>query len=276
MRKSPRFWMIFAVAVFAAIITLAVGGLEIAIAASQSATPDAALAQESRYIAHRGLSSLYYQNTEEAFVGAGQSDFFYGIETDVWPTKDGKWVCCHDANPFADPEIKVSSTDYQEAITTPLSPQKAGKGVTAEGDRFLCSLETYLTVCKTYGKTPFIEIKYSASASELRSLLAAAGAVLSLEKIQFISFHKNVIDSLLALDSSLTVQWLAQNRKSAYWGSRCGYNMDVSAGVLTPSLVKAAHRKNRYISVWTVNDKNEAQKFAAMGVDYITTDFILN
>ena len=48
-------------------------------------------------IAHRGLSGLETENTECAFVAAGNRSY-YGIETDVHFTKDGKYVISHDGN----------------------------------------------------------------------------------------------------------------------------------------------------------------------------------
>ena len=46
-------------------------------------------------VAHRGLSGLETENTCAAFVAAGNRSYF-GIETDVHRTKDGKYVVFHD------------------------------------------------------------------------------------------------------------------------------------------------------------------------------------
>lgn len=48
-------------------------------------------------IAHRGLSGLERENTFPAFVAAGNRSYF-GIETDVRKTKDGKFIIIHDNN----------------------------------------------------------------------------------------------------------------------------------------------------------------------------------
>ena len=42
-------------------------------------------------VAHRGLSGLERENTNVAFVAAGQRSYF-GVETDVYRTLDGKYV----------------------------------------------------------------------------------------------------------------------------------------------------------------------------------------
>jgi glycerophosphoryl diester phosphodiesterase len=55
------------------------------------------------YIAHRGLSSTFFQNTAASFAAAGQNSFFSAIETDIYLTKDYHIVCVHDENPFRDP-----------------------------------------------------------------------------------------------------------------------------------------------------------------------------
>ena len=48
-----------------------------------------------KMIAHRGLSGIERENTYPAFVAAGNRSYF-GIETDVHVTLDGKFVIIHD------------------------------------------------------------------------------------------------------------------------------------------------------------------------------------
>ena len=48
-----------------------------------------------KLIAHRGVSGIERENTAAAFVAAGNRSY-YGIETDVHVTKDGKFVIIHD------------------------------------------------------------------------------------------------------------------------------------------------------------------------------------
>ena len=51
--------------------------------------------KKAKMIAHRGLSGLELENTNAAFVAAGQRSF-YGIETDTQRTKDGHFIAFHD------------------------------------------------------------------------------------------------------------------------------------------------------------------------------------
>ena len=48
-------------------------------------------------VAHRGVSGLERENTLPAFVAAGNRSY-YGVETDVWRTRDGKYVLLHDGD----------------------------------------------------------------------------------------------------------------------------------------------------------------------------------
>ena len=51
--------------------------------------------QITRIIAHRGLSGLERENTCAAFIAAANRSY-YGIETDVHVTADGKYILIHD------------------------------------------------------------------------------------------------------------------------------------------------------------------------------------
>ena len=48
-----------------------------------------------KMIAHRGLSGIERENTCPAFVAACNRSY-YGVETDVHITKDGKFIIIHD------------------------------------------------------------------------------------------------------------------------------------------------------------------------------------
>jgi glycerophosphoryl diester phosphodiesterase len=52
---------------------------------------------EVKLIAHRGLSALQPENTCAAFLAAAKRSY-YGIETDIRLTADGKFALIHDGN----------------------------------------------------------------------------------------------------------------------------------------------------------------------------------
>ena len=52
-------------------------------------------ALKTKTIAHRGLSAIECENTNAAFIAAGNRSYF-GIETDVHVTADKRFVIIHD------------------------------------------------------------------------------------------------------------------------------------------------------------------------------------
>ena len=68
-----------------------------------------------RIIAHRGLSGIECENSMPAFVAAGNRSYF-GIETDVHVTSDGKYIIIHDdttGRVAAGNNHPVEETDYE-------------------------------------------------------------------------------------------------------------------------------------------------------------------
>ena len=71
--------------------------------------------QNVKLIAHRGVSGLECENSCAAFVAAGNRSYF-GIETDVHVTKDGKYVVIHDdrTGRVSDMDISVEESTFEE------------------------------------------------------------------------------------------------------------------------------------------------------------------
>ena len=66
-------------------------------------------------IAHRGLSGIEKENTNSAFVAAGNRSY-YGIETDIRRTLDGRFVAFHDKTleARAGLEATVEASTFEE------------------------------------------------------------------------------------------------------------------------------------------------------------------
>ena len=70
----------------------------------------------TKLIAHRGASALERENTAAAFVAAGNRSY-YGIETDVHRTADGKYILIHDdttTRVTGDTTLTVEQTDFAD------------------------------------------------------------------------------------------------------------------------------------------------------------------
>ena len=68
---------------------------------------------KTQMIAHRGLSALELENTCAAFVAAGNRSYF-GIETDVHVTADGRVIIIHDdsTSRVSDADLSVEDTAF--------------------------------------------------------------------------------------------------------------------------------------------------------------------
>ncbi|MBQ8836951.1 MAG: glycerophosphodiester phosphodiesterase, partial [Clostridia bacterium] len=105
-----------------------------------------------KMIAHRGLSGIERENTCPAFVAAGNRSYF-GIETDVHITKDGKFVIIHDETTerisSGKHSINVEESDYSEVERIVLPDLDS---TTDRKDIRIPLLREYIKICKKYEK----------------------------------------------------------------------------------------------------------------------------
>ena len=108
-------------------------------------------------VAHRGVSGLEKENTMPAFVAAGNRSY-YGIETDVHKTADGKYILFHDDTTarVAIDNMVVEETAYDTLRALPLTDREGKRG---RIDLRMPNLEEYINLCKAYGKDAVLELK---------------------------------------------------------------------------------------------------------------------
>lgn len=228
-----------------------------------------------KYVAHRGLSGEYFQNTYEAFRAADNSAFFGGIECDIRMTKDGVWVCSHDDTPFKDKKIKVSQSYFDEIKNLPLDTTDRGENVGITEEIFITAYEQFLNIMRFSRKRGFVEIKGSYDDETLGKLVDFTKTKAGLTKIVFIGFDKKVIESIASYNISAKVMLLTNKVVDSYFYVNMGYNVGLNKNILDkrPDRVKTLHKNNSFAYVYTINSKAEAEKYEKMGVDYIVTDY---
>lgn len=229
---------------------------------------------KTKFIAHRGLSSQFYENSEAAFLHAAQSDFFWGIETDVWQTSDDIWVCAHDINPFSDNTIKLSDITYAEAAAIPL--KEIEENNIADENVYLCKMQRYLEICAEYNKHAVIELKYSADSATIANLLAFTETYIALNNTMFISFKANNINNLLEINENITTQVLVNDILKAALFINNDYNLGMSQNIVSDDIIETYKQNGKLLNVWTVNDQVTAKNYFDKEVDFITTDYIFD
>jgi glycerophosphoryl diester phosphodiesterase len=231
----------------------------------------------TKFVAHRGLSSEYFQNTYDAFFFAEESKFFGGIECDIWRTLDGVWVCCHDDTPFVDKSIKVSESNFVDIKNLPLDTSKKGEFVKDGEDIYITLYEDFLKIMKGSRKHAFVEIKFPYSQEIIGELVDYTNDRCSISRVSFISFHKKVVERVQTHRKAASIMLLSNDMFSSYFYAKMGYNLGLSSGIIDKrgSRIDLSHKNNSFVYVYTVNSLEDAKKYEILKVDYIATDYIL-
>ena len=231
-----------------------------------------------KIIAHRGLSGIERENTCAAFVAAANRSYF-GIETDIHTTKDGKFVIIHDETTTKVSQgrynINVEENDYA-AVENLVLPDK--DNTTIRKDIRIPLLKEYIKICKKYDKICVLEIKNLFAESDLERVVEEIKEEDYLENVIFISF---VIENCICLRKLLpesTVQFLLNEKDVApeILQILCENNLDLDINhvALDKEKVDMLHSKGIKVNCWTCDDKDRAEKLVEMGVDFITTNIL--
>ena len=219
-------------------------------------------------IAHRGYSSKYLMNTEQAFTEAARHGSG-GAETDIRRTKDGVYVCSHDAEVrFSDgTELTVESIDFASLNARPLRNDKT------DNDVFLCTFRRYLEIMRDNGMICFVELKGPFTDEQVGEVFRMVAEVYDLKKCIFQSFD---FDNLIRAHEQfpeLPLMLTYGSNERHY--ERCfdyGFSIDVDYNVVTDEMIRQFHERGLEVAVWTVNKPDVSERFKHMDVDYIESD----
>ena len=225
-------------------------------------------------VAHRGLSGIEVENTNSAFVAAGNRSY-YGIETDIHRTKDGRFVVNHDMNLSRVageniPVEEVSMAVLQEVVLF----DKNGKKDRA--DIRPCTLENYISICKKYEKHCVLELKSDFTDEETERFVNIIKELDYIDNVTFISFNYENLVKVRALIPTQSVQFLFSTVTDEIIERVIadGFDVDVYFASLTQEVVDRLHAAGVKINCWTVDRKEDAERLAEMGVDYITSNIL--
>lgn len=233
------------------------------------------ISDTTRFIAHRGYSSKYYQNSYDAYLYAAKEEAFSGIECDIWRTVDGVWLTAHDDNPFEDKGIRISKSKYDDIKDLTLRESNAGKGVTDIAGHKICTLEEYMAICKEYGKMAVIELKPEFDIDTLKSLDDYVSSKLETREYCYISFKRDNLVRLFNININLNMMYLTIMGIDGNSHIERGYNVGVNHSLTdAKDLIKAAKKHGKATNFWTVNDNNTIKKLVEAGADFVTTDIV--
>ena len=224
-----------------------------------------------KYIAHRGLSSQAPENTIASFTLAAKNQHFYGIECDVYTTKDGEFVVFHDENlkRMAKSPLNIMDLTYLELQEVLI---KTGPKIRTYRDEHIPLLTSFLDICSDHNKAAVIEIKKVHDMTQLTDLVAILDNYPSLTVI-LISFNLSYLKYLRAVTNCELQYLTAVNSTEIMYDCRANH-IDISfdKDKLKPAIVKKLKKEGFKIAVYTVDSISQAIQFEKMGIDFLTTN----
>ncbi len=236
----------------------------------------------TRLIAHRGLSGLETENSIPAFVAAGNRSY-YGVETDTHVTRDGRFIILHDdtTGRVAQDDIHVESSGYGLVRKIQLKDMcpAAGAGSWILEDRqdlIIPNLEEYIRICQKYRKVCVLELKNRFLPEDTLRLVEDIRSLGYLDHVVFISFS---LDNMICLRELLPGQELyyltgEYNTKILEALKQYRLGLDIYHKALTKEIIEELHGHGILVNCWTCDSREDAERLASWGVDFITTNIL--
>ena len=228
-------------------------------------------------IAHRGLSGIEKENTNAAFLAAGNRSYF-GIESDVRKTADGQYVMHHDAvisntvNGLFD--RKVEECTYDEIKDLVLAERD---GSTDRRDLKIPTLQEYISICRKYDKKAVLELKGIFDKSEVQEILEIIKKENYLDGVVFISFKAENCIIVRELLPEQPIQWLtddAPTEDDMKMLCKYQFDLDIYYRNLRAEDVVKLHENNLKVNCWCADTQEDAKRVIDMGVDFITSNIL--
>jgi len=225
-------------------------------------------------VAHRGVSGLELENTNAAFVAAGNRSY-YGIETDVHVTLDGKFVCFHDdtTGRIAIDNMVVEQTTFDTLRSLILADKNGKKG---RNDLRIPTLQEYIQICKKYEKEAVLELKNTFSREDIVKIIDIIRSEAYLENVTFISFSLENMIILRELLPQQSCQYLTMDYSEGLVETLVKYHLDLDIFYksLNAENIANLHANGIKVNCWTVDDPEVAAKLIADGIDFITSNIL--
>lgn len=227
-----------------------------------------------KFIAHRGVSGLERENTNAAFVAAGNRTYF-GIETDIHKTLDGNFVIIHDDTTarVAIDNLTVEQSTFETLRSLTLLDMDGKK---SRSDLKLPTLEEYISINKKYDKVAVLELKNAFEEEDVYAICDRINALEYLDKTIFISFCYDNLVYLRKKYPNAAAQFLVSKYTDDLIDrlKEHNFDLDIKHSALNAENVAALKAAGITINCWTVDDPARAEELISFGVDMITTNIL--
>ena len=216
-----------------------------------------------KYIAHRGASKRYIENTYKAFKYAFESSFD-GCECDIRITRDHAFIVYHDKD-----LLRLNNNKQQVKDLNLVDIQQY---VYSDGQEML-TLQQLLELQSQFKKNLLIEIKDELTRNEMESLNRILQQV-DLKYIKIISFHLYIINyfrqyvDVMYLKNKLSKKEIMNLNKLEI------YSVNLNVDYYQNSTHSMYIQSNLYVSYWTVDDVSMQQILQEEKVEFLTTNIV--
>ena len=224
-----------------------------------------------KYIAHRGASLEFPENTLDAFKSASQNANIFGVETDIRCTSDKQLICMHDStiDRLTDGTGSVSNLNYENYIS------KLNVKAIDEKKYKIATYEEYLETIKNSNSNAIIELK-SNNKEAINKTIQMIEANKMEKRTIIISFDYEILKYIRTnLNQNIKLCFLvkAATEQNILKAKELNNSMiGINGNSITQEFIDKAHNNNLEVNTWTVDSYTERAKLYYMGVDYITTN----
>ena len=222
------------------------------------------LDSEFQGFVHRGDTSIFLENTIEAFQSAVSLGYQY-LETDLRETSDGKIITFHDPNlkRITGANITISETKFSDIRM-----------------RRLPSREIIQTIDELLEEFPDSFFNMDLKVNQIEEkVLKKINSHNALERVCLGSFNSKVIKKINSLEPKiLTSMGISQVIMYKFFQKKniskliqipTRWN---GIKVITKKFIDRLHNDGLKVHVWTINKETEMQSLIDLGVDGIMTD----
>ncbi len=209
-------------------------------------------------IGHRGARAYETENTIESFARAIDLGV-NAIEFDLQMTADKKPAVIHDDN---------LKRVFGEEISVHDCTLKELKDIT---ENRIPSFSEALDFIDTKVDKILVELKQEGHEKAALNAIKKSGLA---GRIIIVSFHEPALAEVRRLDSKIEMGLIYTRHKNPVAAA-----LQLKAQYLLPLFrfthtknIETAHKNNLKVIVWTINTKQDAEKFRAKGVDGIASD----
>jgi len=222
-----------------------------------------------RLAMHRGDMANAPENTIPAFELAGQHAGVWAIETDVYETSDGYFVCSHDndVSLMTDGTGNITGMTYAQTQDCTID---AGANVDQYPNLKMPLFSDFLKVCRRYGKVALPEIKGIAHIDNFIAEIKKYGMEGScILQMYYNVANPNVIRTLTYMP--IQILTMANTMPAADLITLAKKYNDVWVSFPDSFVIKEnlenAHSKNLPVSGWTYTSKSDVISAVDLGLD---------